>query len=158
MKLKLSKLRVEIEIDDLDMNNLMNGQEVVMQELGANDHRSLSIRRWKNPLLRMSADKKREIAALELLTGEQIMPREEQAPSFNTPEVKPFTVRGEADATEEFGQAGPKQETREAFGNKVRGSFETGQWESGDVQGGRKVQGTPDRSEDDGEKADNLKT
>jgi hypothetical protein len=121
MRINVSKMRVEIILDDLDLHILTSGKDVVMPELGTNDSRSLVIRRAQTLAVKLSSAKKREMQAVELLTGEKILPKEEKIAGFSAPTVAPFSIRGEDI------EAGPEMHTQKAFGEEFEASDETDQ-------------------------------
>jgi hypothetical protein len=160
MQLKTDKKRVEVLLDDRDLNEILSGRSVMIPELGANDQRPLVVSRWLNPELKV-INRANDLKALEILTGKNPveMARGTSGAFSNTAPLnapkpveinsRPFALEDKEDGTKKLGQTIPFSETRKETSARFPRSGPSQFGRNFNVERRRKDESIPGGSEED---------
>lgn len=158
MQLKTDKKRVEILLDDRDLNEILSGRSVMLPELGINDQRPLIVSRWLNPELKV-VNRTNDLKAIEILTGQNPLDVAKgkafstvaplNAPKPVEVNSRPFALEDKDDAITKPGQATPFSDAREKIGPKIPRSGPSQFGRNFNVERRRKDEDIPGGSKED---------
>jgi hypothetical protein len=164
MQLKTDKKRVEVLLDDRDLNEILSGRSVMIPELGANDQRPLVVSRWLNPELKI-INRANDLKALEILTGKNPVDMAKgnafsTVSPLNAPKPveinsRPFALEDKEDGTSKLGQTVPFSEARKETSARFPRSGPSQFGRNFNVKGGREDKGIPGGSKENRQEADN---
>jgi hypothetical protein len=163
MQMKADKKRVDILLDDRDLNEILSGRSVLIPEISVNDPRPIVVSRWLNPELKV-LNRSNDMRAIEILTGvnplDAVKNKGVNVP-VNAPKPveinsRPFALEDKDDGTSKLGQTIPFSEARKETSPRFPRSGPSQFGRNFNVKGGREDKGVPGGSKENRQGTDDT--